>query len=113
MYACRPEGFTEDVVLLAPDDFNVNGPWPHPCQGLQVWRGLPRAAHAPPPPMACTGVHLSSLLGRELFTVLCGSHTQLAVHRPCAAPVHRSEQGQCSQLLVALRMPVRSAHACI
>ena len=24
-----------DAVLLAPDDFHVNGPWPHPCQGLQ------------------------------------------------------------------------------
>jgi hypothetical protein len=24
-----------DVVLLAPDDFSVPGPWPHPCQGLQ------------------------------------------------------------------------------
>lgn len=22
-------------VLLEPDDFHVNGPWPHPCQGLQ------------------------------------------------------------------------------
>lgn len=24
-----------DVVLLAPDDFNAAGPWPHVCQGLQ------------------------------------------------------------------------------
>lgn len=24
-----------DAVLLAPDDFSVNGPWPYPCQGLQ------------------------------------------------------------------------------
>ena len=24
-----------DKVLLAPDDFKVQGPWPHPCQGLQ------------------------------------------------------------------------------
>ena len=24
-----------DAVLLAPDDFRVAGPWPHPCQGLQ------------------------------------------------------------------------------
>jgi hypothetical protein len=24
-----------DAVLLAPDDFRVGGPWPHPCQGLQ------------------------------------------------------------------------------
>ena len=24
-----------DRVLLAPDDFHVPGPWPHPCQGLQ------------------------------------------------------------------------------
>ena len=24
-----------DRVLLAPDDFVVTGPWPHPCQGLQ------------------------------------------------------------------------------
>lgn len=24
-----------DRVLLAPDDFSVVGPWPHPCQGLQ------------------------------------------------------------------------------
>jgi hypothetical protein len=24
-----------DAVLLAPDDFRVNGPWPHVCQGLQ------------------------------------------------------------------------------
>ena len=26
---------TTDSVLLAPDDFNVAGPWPYPCQGLQ------------------------------------------------------------------------------
>lgn len=25
----------EDTRLLAPDDFRVNGPWPHSCQGLQ------------------------------------------------------------------------------
>lgn len=25
-----------DVVLLAPDDFEVNGPWPHPCQVCTV-----------------------------------------------------------------------------
>eukprot|EP00756_Hemistasia_phaeocysticola_P049968 Hpha_TRINITY_DN24578_c0_g1::TRINITY_DN24578_c0_g1_i1::g.172590::m.172590 len=24
-----------DTVLLEPDDFNLLGPWPHPCQGLQ------------------------------------------------------------------------------
>lgn len=24
-----------DSILLAPDDFRVNGPWPHVCQGLQ------------------------------------------------------------------------------
>ena len=24
-----------DVVLLQPDDFRADGPWPHPCQGLQ------------------------------------------------------------------------------
>lgn len=24
-----------DATLLAPDDFHVNGPWPHVCQGLQ------------------------------------------------------------------------------
>ena len=23
------------AVLLAPDDFNVDGPWPHACQGMQ------------------------------------------------------------------------------
>ena len=28
-----PTAFAEDRVLLAPDDFNVNGPWPHRCQG--------------------------------------------------------------------------------
>jgi hypothetical protein len=27
--------YDRDEVLLAPDDFNVNGPWPHQCQGLQ------------------------------------------------------------------------------
>lgn len=27
--------YTDDVVLLAPDDFNLAGPWPHQCQGLQ------------------------------------------------------------------------------
>lgn len=27
--------FNGDAVLLAPDDFNVAGPWPHVCQGLQ------------------------------------------------------------------------------
>jgi hypothetical protein len=25
-----------DSVLLTPDDFQVDGPWPHVCQGLQV-----------------------------------------------------------------------------
>ena len=25
----------EDAQLLAPSDWNINGPWPHPCQGLQ------------------------------------------------------------------------------
>ncbi len=29
------QGFAGDAVLLAPDDFRVEGPWPHPCQGLQ------------------------------------------------------------------------------
>ena len=24
-----------DQIMLAPDDFNILGPWPHPCQGLQ------------------------------------------------------------------------------
>ena len=24
-----------DIVLLSPDDFRADGPWPHPCQGLQ------------------------------------------------------------------------------
>ena len=28
-------GFAGDATLLAPDDFNVAGPWPHVCQGLQ------------------------------------------------------------------------------
>ena len=28
-----PTAFAEDRVLLAPDDFKVNGPWPHRCQG--------------------------------------------------------------------------------
>ena len=27
--------YEADVELLAPDDFNVLGPWPHQCQGLQ------------------------------------------------------------------------------
>lgn len=27
--------FDGDVVLIGPDDFHVNGPWPHPCQGMQ------------------------------------------------------------------------------
>ena len=27
--------FDGDSILLTPDDFNVNGPWPHTCQGLQ------------------------------------------------------------------------------
>ena len=27
--------FEGDKILLAPDDFNVNGPWPYQCQGLQ------------------------------------------------------------------------------
>jgi len=26
---------TEDIILLEPDDFHVDGPWPHVCQGLQ------------------------------------------------------------------------------
>jgi hypothetical protein len=30
-----PPAYDSDVTLLAPDDFNVDGPWPHPCQGLQ------------------------------------------------------------------------------
>ena len=32
----RDSGYAAaDAVLLAPDDFRVDGPWPHPCQGLQ------------------------------------------------------------------------------
>ena len=27
--------FGGDTVLIGPDDFNVNGPWPHECQGMQ------------------------------------------------------------------------------
>jgi len=27
--------WANDTVLLQPDDFDVNGPWPHVCQGLQ------------------------------------------------------------------------------
>lgn len=27
--------WANDAVLLRPDDFSVNGPWPHVCQGLQ------------------------------------------------------------------------------
>ena len=27
--------FAGDRVLIAPDDFKVNGPWPHQCQGMQ------------------------------------------------------------------------------
>lgn len=27
--------FAGDRVLIAPDDFHVNGPWPHVCQGMQ------------------------------------------------------------------------------
>jgi hypothetical protein len=27
--------WANDAVLLRPDDFDVNGPWPHVCQGLQ------------------------------------------------------------------------------
>eukprot|EP00040_Diaphanoeca_grandis_P040590 m.5399 g.5399 ORF g.5399 m.5399 type:complete len:404 (-) comp4381_c0_seq1:230-1441(-) len=27
--------FDGDKILIAPDDFNVNGPWPHRCQGMQ------------------------------------------------------------------------------
>jgi hypothetical protein len=27
--------FADDKVLIRPDDFNVKGPWPHQCQGLQ------------------------------------------------------------------------------
>jgi len=27
--------FAGDGVLIGPDDFNVNGPWPHQCQGMQ------------------------------------------------------------------------------
>lgn len=33
--AFEPLSAGGDTILLAPDDFNVNGPWPHPCQGLQ------------------------------------------------------------------------------
>lgn len=27
--------YNSDRVLLAPDDFHINGPWPYQCQGLQ------------------------------------------------------------------------------
>ena len=31
----QPPAYNDDSLLLAPDDFNVGGPWPHQCQGLQ------------------------------------------------------------------------------
>ena len=27
--------FAGDSVLIGPDDFEINGPWPHQCQGMQ------------------------------------------------------------------------------
>jgi hypothetical protein len=27
--------FTTDTIILQPSDWHINGPWPHPCQGLQ------------------------------------------------------------------------------
>ena len=30
-----PGAFAADTILIGPDDFHVNGPWPHPCQGMQ------------------------------------------------------------------------------
>ena len=33
--AAESPAYANDQVVLAPDDFNVEGPWPHPCQGLQ------------------------------------------------------------------------------
>jgi len=29
------DAFAGDTKVIGPDDFNVDGPWPHPCQGLQ------------------------------------------------------------------------------
>ena len=33
--AAPSPAYAGDHVLLAPDDFHINGPWPHRCQGLQ------------------------------------------------------------------------------
>ena len=85
-------GFDSDTVLIGPDDFKVNGPWPHPCQGMQGTDSFyPYVGREEPfneGPMAVDSIRFVR------STVRC---TPLGVHRTCtvrAASPTESREGE-------------------